>query len=85
MIIQSEKSKTYFYYNKKYRVDVKLFSKHNYGNWFYITSKTNALPLKTVVETDQFILTSVATKVSAMELEDKAFEVDKSKISEANW
>jgi len=85
IIVQSEKSTTHFYYNKKYKVDVELFAQHNYGNWFYIISKTKALPLKTVLETDQFILTSIATKVTVMELEDKAFEINKNKIAKANW
>ena len=58
----------------------------NYGNWYYIISKTKALPLKTVFENDQFIMTSVATEITSMELDDNVFEVqNKSKVAKASW
>jgi len=38
-------------------------------------SIANAIPLKSVVETDQFILTVVAKKVKRMKLDDKEFEL----------
>jgi hypothetical protein len=86
LIIQASKSKTYFYFNSKYNIQPELFKQHNYGNWFYIISKTKALPLKTVYETDQFILTSVATEIKEVKLEDSFFEVlDKKKTAKAFW
>ena len=86
IIVQAEMSKTYFYYNSKYGINPELFTKHNYGNWYYIISKTKALPLKTVFENEQFIMTSVATEISPMQLEDNVFEIqNKSKIAKATW
>ena len=86
IIVQAENSKTYFYYNSKYAVNPELFTKHNYGNWYYIISKTNALPLKTIHETDQFIVTSFATEITTMHLEDNVFELqNKNKVAKAYW
>lgn len=86
LIIQANKSKTYFYFNSKYSVNPELFKGHNYGNWYYIISKTKGLPLKTVYETDQFILTSIATEIKEQKLEDNFFEIpDKKKAAKAYW
>ena len=86
LIVQAEKSKEYFYYNSKCGINPELFKQHNYGNWYYIISKTKALPLKTVIETKQFIMTSVATEIIPMKLEDTVFEIqDKRKVARATW
>jgi hypothetical protein len=86
IIVKSEKSKTLFYFNSDYKVNSELFKKHNYGNWYYIISKTEALPLKTVIETEQFIMTSIATEVTPMKLNDNVFEIqNKDKIAPAYW
>lgn len=86
LIVQSTKSKTLFYFNSKYQVNPNLFKKHNYGNWYYIISKTKSLPLKTIYETDQFILTSIATEITHMQLEEKVFEIqNKNKVAKASW
>lgn len=86
LIVEAKKSKTYFYFNSKYSVNPELFKQHNYGNWFYTISKTKALPLKTVYETDQFILTSTATEIKEQKLEDNFFELlDKKKVAKAYW
>ncbi len=86
LIIYTEKSKIYSYYNKKYRVNPELYKGHQCGNWYYIISKTKALPLKTVYEDDQFILTSTAVKITPARLGDDIFAIpDKSKIVAATW
>lgn len=85
IIVSTAKSKTYYYYNAKYRVNPKLFSNHNYGNWYYIISKTKALPLKIVYETGEYILTSTAVKITPMKLDKNVFDIDKNKIAPATW
>lgn len=86
IVVQTEKSKTYFYYNSKYSVNPELFKQHNYGNWYYIISKTKALPLKTVFENEQFVMTSIATEITPMKLEDNVFEIqNKNKVAKATW
>ncbi len=86
LIVYTPKSKTAYYFNSKYGVNPDLFKQHAYGNWYYIISKTKALPLKTIYEDEQFILTSIAVNIAPMKLEANLFEVpDKSKIAPATW
>lgn len=86
IIVKAEKSKTSYYFNSSYKVNPELFKGHNYGNWYYIVSKTKALPLKTITETEQFIMTSIATEVKPMQLNDDVFEnQNKDKIAPAYW
>jgi hypothetical protein len=86
MIVNTSKSKIYYYYNSEYAVNPEFFSNHNYGNWYYIISKTKALPLKTVYETDQFILTSTAVEILPMTLDKEFFNIlDKNKTAPASW
>ena len=82
IIIQSQMSKTYFYYNSKYGINPELFARYNYGNWYYIMSKVKALPLKTIYENEQFIMTRVATEITPLKLEGNVFEIqNKSKVA----
>lgn len=86
IIVKTKKSKISFYYSSDYKVSPESFKGHNYGNWHYIVSKTKALPLKTVTETEQFIMTSIATEVKPMQLNDNVFEIqNKDKIAPAYW
>jgi hypothetical protein len=88
IIVQTENSLMHFYYNSMYGVNPDLFSQHHYANWYYTISKTKALPLKTVVENIDFIMTSVAIEVKPMILEDGIFEIldkDKNKLIKATW
>lgn len=86
IVVFTLKSKTCYYYNKKYSVNPELFTRHQYGNWYYIISKTKALPLKTVYEDEQFVLTSTAVRITPMRIEDNFFEIsDKSKTTRATW
>lgn len=86
LIVKAEKSKTLIYFNSEYKVNPELFKNHNYGNWYYIISKTKALPLKTVTETEQFIMTSIATEIKPMQLNDNVFEIqNKEKVAPAYW
>lgn len=86
IIVNAEKSKTSYYFNSSYKVNPELFKNHSYGNWYYMVSKTKALPLKTVMETEQFIMTSIAIEVKPMQLNDNVFEIqNKDRIAPAYW
>lgn len=86
LIVYTPKSKTAYYYSSKYGVNPALFKQHVYGNWYYLMSKTNALPLKTVYQSEQFTLTSTAISITPMKLEAKVFEApDKNKITPVTW
>jgi len=64
-----------YYFNSKLSVDTKLFVNHKFGNWFDYLSKSNSLPLKSVIETAQFTMESIATEVKPMKLDTKTFEL----------
>jgi len=64
-----------YYFNSKLSVDTKLFINHKFGNWFDYLSKSNSLPLKSVIETAQFTMESIATEVKPMKLDTKTFEL----------
>lgn len=64
-----------YYFNSKLSVDTKLFANHKFGNWFDYLSKSNSLPLKSVIETAQFTMVSVATEVKPMKLDTKTLEL----------
>jgi hypothetical protein len=64
-----------YYFSSKFPIDAKVFEKHKYGNWYDYLVKANAVPLKSVIETAQFTLTSTATEVTPMKVEDSMFEL----------
>lgn len=64
-----------YYFSSQPSVDSKLFEKHNYGNWSEIMSRTNALPLKMIIDNPQFTLACLATEIVPMNLDDKMFEL----------
>lgn len=71
-----------YYYNEKMAVDISLFRNHLYGNWFEYLKVAKSLPLKSIIETPQFIVESVATEIIELELEETEFRVpDKSKVA----
>jgi hypothetical protein len=77
-IIFTCKSGTYkYYYNGDIQVDPALFVGHLCGNWHEYLAKTYSLPLKLVVETDQFSMESVATEVKAMDVDPSIFQLPK--------
>lgn len=62
-----------YYFNSKLSVDAKLFVNHKFGNWYDFISKSNALPLKMVIENAQFSLESIATNITEMKLDNSFF------------
>lgn len=64
-----------YYFNSNLAVDTKLYANHKFGNWFDYLSKSNALPLKSIIETAQFTMVSIATDIKSLNLDDKEFEL----------
>lgn len=64
-----------YYFNTKLSVKTKLFVNHKFGNWFDYLSKSDALPLKSIIETAQFTMESIATEVKPTKLDPKMFEL----------
>lgn len=71
-----------YYFNEKFAVDISLFKNHLYGNWYEFLKVSQSLPLKSIIESQQFTVESVATEVIEMKPEDKEFRVpDKAKTA----
>ena len=64
-----------YYFNSKLPVKTKLFVNHKFGNWFDYLSKSNALPLKSIIDTAQFTMESTATEIKRTKLDPKIFEL----------
>jgi hypothetical protein len=64
-----------YYFNSKLGVDAKLFANHKFGNWSEFVRLTNAVPLKIIIDNQQFTMESVATEVKPMKLDDKEFQL----------
>lgn len=64
-----------YYFNSKFGVDPKLYAVHTYGNFALLLSKTKSWPLKSIIETDQFTLTSTATEIKPMVVDVNIFKL----------
>jgi hypothetical protein len=64
-----------YYFSPKLGVDISLYSKHLYGNWYDYLKASKALPLKMTIENQQFVMESIATEVTSMKLSDKEFQL----------
>jgi hypothetical protein len=62
-----------YYFSSKLPVEVKLYENHKFSNWYEYLKNAGALPLKTIIETDQLVMETVATEVKPMKLDDKIF------------
>ena len=71
-----------YYYSSAFPADVNLFKNHKYGNWYDYLLKAHALPLKSIIETDQFIMESIAIKILPLGLDDNLFQLPKGVIVE---
>ena len=62
-----------YYFTSKLPVDSKLYINHLFGNWSVYLSKTNAIPLKMIIDNAQFTLEGIATAVKPMKLDQALF------------
>lgn len=73
LVLHSESNFQKYYFSSQLPVDSKLYKKHLYGNWYAYLAKANALPLKTIIRNEKFIMESTATEVKPMKLDDSFF------------
>jgi len=66
-----------YYYSSKFSVDASKFINHKLGNWYDFVSRSNSLPLKTIIENTQFTLISTAVEIKPMKLDDNLFSLPK--------
>ena len=73
-LILKRKNKTAtYYFNQRLSVDETMYSKHLFGGWHEYLKLARALPLKGVIDTPEFTLTTTAVEVIPMKVEDKEF------------
>jgi hypothetical protein len=73
-----------YYFNSKLAVDTKLYAHHKYGNWYDYLKRSNALPLKIIIDNEQFTMESVALEIKHTKLEDKEFKLPENAKAEKN-
>ncbi|MBK8052026.1 MAG: hypothetical protein IPK35_01765 [Saprospiraceae bacterium] len=64
-----------YYFNQKIGVDIALFKNHFYGNWYEYLNVSQSLPLKSIIDTQQFNLVSEAISLQEMKLDAKEFQL----------
>lgn len=76
IIMKTKTGTTTIYYSSIYKVDSRIYENHHYGNWAFYVAKTKSLPLKTIVETNQFKMESTAVEIKSMDLGSNYFNID---------
>jgi hypothetical protein len=76
MILHTKGGTYAFYFTDKLPVDIAKFRNHHFGNWAFYTSKSKSLPLKSIVETNQFRMESTVLEVKPLKLSKDYFAVD---------
>ncbi len=76
-ILTTEQGVEKYYFSSDLSVDKDLFEKHAFGHWYDLISATGSLPLKSIVETPQFITTSEAVEVVRTKLNEEDFLLPK--------
>ncbi len=64
-----------YYYNSKLGVDISLYAKHLFGNWYDYLKVAKALPIKSVIENQHFIFMSIATEIKETHIDDQEFKL----------
>jgi hypothetical protein len=64
-----------YYFSSKLKIDAKIYEKHKFGNWAEYVSRSNAVPLKIIVDSKEFSVESVAIEIKPMKLDAKEFEL----------
>jgi len=64
-----------YFFSRQLAAKAELFKNHKYGNWYDFLKLSSALPLKTVIENNEFVMTSVATGVKEKKIDDSYFKL----------
>jgi hypothetical protein len=75
LTITSKKAIGKYYFGNTAKVDASLFVNHKFGHWDEVTRKCNALPLKMIINNEQFVMESIATEILPMKLDDSIFSL----------
>ncbi len=73
LILKTQGGQTTYFYTSKYPVDFTKYQMHSYRNWNYYLAKAKSVPLKIVIDNEQFKMESIARKIEAKQLPDNFF------------
>ena len=73
LILHCRKGTQTYDFAPQLSADPSLFVNHKFGNWYDYIRIAKALPLRMVIEQDQVVITSEATSVKPMRLDDDFF------------
>lgn len=63
LILKTKSETSTFFYSKSYLLDSMKFKEHHYGNWSVLATMVGALPLKIIIDNNQFCMESVAVEI----------------------
>jgi hypothetical protein len=75
LILTCKNSVQRYYFSSHLKADPKLFENHKLYNWYEYVSRANALPLKMIIDNQQFVLECTAVEIKAMSLDDALFQL----------
>ena len=75
LVFKTSKGSHTYYYSADFPVDPKLFTNHRYGDWAAYLEKSRALPLKEIVENNEFTMEIVATEIQQKPLDSETFKL----------
>lgn len=73
LILYKEKSTVKYYFDPNLKIEPKHFKNHNYSNWNLYTKLAKSLPLKYIMEFDEFVVIGEAIEIKEFEIEDDFF------------
>lgn len=73
-----------YYFTSKFKIDPRLFENHKFGNFYEYVSKSQAVPLKIVIDNVQFSMESVASSVNEEKIDNALFKLPEDATLEKN-
>ncbi len=64
-----------YYYHAAFPVDPEVFVNHRLGNWYAFVSRSKALPLKMIIDSENFLVERTAVAIKPLKLDAATFEL----------
>lgn len=64
-----------YYFNAELAINPETYKTHKYGNWYDYLLLSKAIPLKTIIENEQFVMEQVATAVKPKKVAEDYFNL----------
>lgn len=75
MTVKSKDQTSQYYYSADYPIDPADYSNHEYGFWKLYVEKSGAVPLKMIVDDNEFYIEATATEIKSMEIDESEFDL----------